>query len=870
MSSASERRWSEIRQRFDEARSLSAAERERWLERLGVEDAELAAELVAMFAADSRLGDRIERGVGALADDAPEGAAAPGGRQTGRRLGAWTLGELLGTGGMGTVYAAERSDGAFEQAAAVKLLRRSVDTEEGRLRFLRERQVLARLDHPAIVRVLDGGVSGEGEPWFALERVRGVAITRFVAEHGLELRPCLELFLQVCDAVDAAHRQLVVHRDLKPANVLVTDDGRVKLLDFGIAKLLEDDVGLTRTDERLLTPEYAAPEQLRGEAVATTTDVYALGVLLHQLLCGELPYDARGRSISEILVARERGSPPLPSATLRRRGDDRENQRRAAAVAGDLDAIVAKALRPEPEARYGSAAALSTDLRRALDGRPVEARAGTRRYRLARFVRRHRTAVALGGFAAAALVLGLMAALAQARIARVERDRARVAAARAEAVAGFLSGLFRDADPARTRGDKLTALELLERGAEQIERELGAEPEVRAALDTILGGVLRDLGRNEPARRSLERALAEREARYGADAQVTADTLHELAVLDRIEGRFDEAAARAQRALAIRERTLAPDHVDLARTCAALGTIHRVRGESAEARRLLERAVAIGERLQPRPAEAGRWQNNLGLVLLDAGEVDGARAAFERSLAWIEAADGPRSPLLALPLDNLGNALRQLGRQAEALPRLVRALELVEASWGASHPQYGTALNSLGDLLSDLGRNEEAIPHLRRAAEVDRVALGEVHPWIAWPLTNEAECLVALGRPREAIPLIERALALRRKSGDEESSEVALSIVDLGKAKLAAGDLAGAEPLLVEGLAKTRTAFEPTSLALAETLVALADCRERRGDRAEAHALWSEALPIFRSALPAGHASLVAAESAIARLARAL
>ncbi len=843
-------RWREVRAAFDRLAPLAEADRETELAALALRDAELAREARSLLAAEAR-------DAGFLAAPAVAAAAAgEGGDRRGERVGPWELLAPLGAGGMGRVYLARRADRSFDKLVAVKFVHAELLSPHLRERFAAERQALAGLEHPGIARLLDGGESASGEPYLVLELVEGRSLLDYAAQKELPRRRRIEIFLQVLAAVAHAHRHLVVHRDLKPANILVTDLGEAKLLDFGVAKILAAEGaggdgsgdGATRTALRALTPEYASPEQILGGATTTATDIYALGVVLFELTTGRRPYRVPTGAPEEWADA------ALHQEVEHVRGLGR-----------DLDAIVRRALRKEPAERYPTVDAFAEDLHRLLEGRPVAARRGNLLYRAAKFAGRHRAALVASTLALALIVATLVVSAAR---LRRERDRATLEAETARSVAGFLAAIFQNADPARTRGARLTAREILEQGALRIERDLAAQPAVQAQLLTVLGAVERDLGLREPARTLLEKALALREAGTAGDELARAESIYELGVLDRLDGELERAQERLEQALALREPRLPPDDPEVARTLAALSAVFRQQGEVDRALPLVERALETARQggAGIPSAEAGRWLNNLGLLHQDAGDYDKARAAFVESLAILDGSEGPDSPLPAIPLDNLGQVLRQMGRAEEALPYHERAADLVKRTWGAEHPQYGTALNSLGTTLVALDRQGEAIERFERAAAVYTAALGPEHPYVAWPLRNQAEALLSLGRPQEALPLFERALAIRRAAYGEAHPDTAQSLTDLGLGYAALGDLDAAERWLREGLKQSRASLEPANLGLAEAEIFLADLLVRRRRPEEARALYAEALPILRAAMPADDPRILAVEAQLSKL----
>ena len=416
-------RWRRIAGLFDELVELGPVPRSRRLDGIAATEPELAGAVRRLLAADDTERRLLETPLELAAPRVEVGEAT---EPPPERAGPYRIAGLLGSGGMADVYAAERDDGAFDQRAAIKVLRRGLDTADILARFLRERRILARLEHPAIARLLDGGALGDGRPYLVMERVDGRPIHLYAEENALSVEERLRLLLAACDAVGYAHRNLVVHRDLKPSNVLVSAGGEVKLLDFGIAKLLGPDLGGAQTvrEVRVLTPAYAAPEQLAGEPTTTATDVWGLGALAFELLVGEPPLARLASSRSGDPPALATEPPPRASSrVLELSAASVEGRRRAARLRGDLDTILEKALAVDPARRYLSAEALAEDLRRHLDGRPVRARPASLGYRAGKFLRRHRAGVAAALLGVGSLAIGGGVALWEARIAARERAR---------------------------------------------------------------------------------------------------------------------------------------------------------------------------------------------------------------------------------------------------------------------------------------------------------------------------------------------------------------------------------------------------------------------------------------------------------------
>ena len=523
MSAGSEDRLREAAEVFGELIDEPPADVARRLEGLQERDPELAAVVRDLLRADAEAGSFLEEGPRAYARGVFEESS---GSAAGEHIGPYVLVSLLGRGGMGEVWVAERRDGQFEQNVALKLLRRGIDSEGIRRRFLQERQVLARLDHPNIARLLDGGEASDGRPYFVMELVEGEPITKFSREHEASVEERLRLVATCAEATAAAHRRLVVHRDIKPSNVLVSGDGRVKLLDFGIAKVLSDDAASTqwtRAEERVLTPTYAAPEQILGDPVTTATDVYALGVVLYELLTGAPPHDRTSRSAAKLAAQVERETLERPSRAVTASGgtDARSSRRLARRLEGDVDAIVQKALRREPERRYPGAAELGEDLRRHLAGLRVEARPDTLAYRAGKFIRRHRAGVAAAVLVVLALVAGLAATLAGAgRASRTPSGR--------NASRSFWWGCFRartlSMPEAKRFGPRLFRLRHPpDRGGSA--RRAGGS----GVLYDVVARIQTGLGSIPEAQALAQRALAERRRLFGKDDPRTMQSLVTLA-----------------------------------------------------------------------------------------------------------------------------------------------------------------------------------------------------------------------------------------------------------------------------------------------------------------------------------------------------
>ncbi|MET0552696.1 MAG: serine/threonine-protein kinase [Vicinamibacteria bacterium] len=714
---------------------LDAAARTRRLQAMAADDPERAARLAALLAADETSEGPLERLRSPLASAAERlletDAAMPA------QLGAWRLAERLGAGGMGEVWRAERAAGGFAQPAAVKLVRAGFASSHLIARFELERQVLARLSHPAIAAVFDGGVAPDGRPWFAMELVEGVPLTDFARERALPLADVLRLFTSVCDAVDFAHRSLVVHRDLKPSNILVTAAGQVKLLDFGLAKLLEPELDprLTRTEMRALTPAYAAPEQVLGEPVTTATDVFALGVLLYELLTGGLPHDRRAPTTAALAEEVARETVEKPSARVRRR--DASAVRQARRLAGDLDTIVLRALHREPARRYPSAAALAEDLRRHLDGQPVLARPDSARYRAGKFVRRHRLGLTAAVLVLVSLVGGLSVALVQARRARAEAARARVEAerARSEVVRNtrmhrFYESILLDASPVmRQRTEPVSMLEAVRAAHPRVATEFADAPEIAANFFLVFSNIELmndDLPRAEPL---VEKALAVALTVPAGDTDLVglvAEAHRNLGELRRKQRRLDEA----ERYLAEGRRRIEahlsahPDDPNrgnwlIAATLNRLvGQLLTERGRPGEALPLLERELVLKARVEKPDALAwGTAYYHLAAARGGAGQHEAAEEALRRAFEFHDRHLRPEDHRYAYLYSAGADIAAGRGDLALALERADRALAIARLA-GERHPAFGPALWKGADALRRQGRTAEARARLQQALDL--------------------------------------------------------------------------------------------------------------------------------------------------------
>jgi serine/threonine-protein kinase len=684
------------------------------------------------------------------------------------------LDQRIGQGGMGSVWSARRSDGRFEGTAAIKLLNLSLVDPVGSERFRREGTVLARVNHPNIGRLLDAGVAPSGQPYLVLERVEGERIDQYCDTRHLEPAARITLFLDVLAAVGHAHANLIVHRDIKPSNILVTAEGTVKLLDFGIAKLLQDEAGaaertLTEQGVSLLTPEYAAPEQASGGNVTTATDIYSLGVLLYQLLSGRHPTGESARSPAEHLRAITDAEPHRLSSVA-----PPQLQR---LYRGDLETIVATALKKNPAERYATATAFADDLRRYLRHEPISARPDSFTYRASKFVRRHRAGVAM----AAILVVGIaVAVIREFRLREIAQSETRTA----RAVEQYLLTVFGAADPylpQDTSAARSSARELLDRGVQRLDTALAGQPEVRARLRTVLGRIYGNLGLYDQAANQVQLALAEQRKLTGDRHAAIAAIEDELGQVRYHQGRMEEADSLLTTALELRRSLLGNEDSATAATMEHLAKVRRDRNDFPSAETLVRDALATRVALDTGPSLAtASTQHLLAEVLSGQGGDSAAAPLYRSALETRERLAGPGHPLVAATLFNLALTERRLGRieAAESLYR--RSLDIEERSLGKDHPGIAATLNGLADLLQKATpRSQEAESLLRRALEINRRAYGERHPEVSTNLGNLAVVVRDRGDFAEADRLLHQALKIDEAVFGPEHSYVGYDLNEI-------------------------------------------------------------------------------------------
>ncbi len=785
----------------------------------------------------------------------------------GDRIGPYRVLRTLGIGGMGEVYLAERADAQFDQQVAIKVVHGGALATGMHSRLKLERQILAQLDHPNIAHLLDGGALPDGSAYIVMEYVDGVAIDAFCDLHRLDIAARLQLFQTVCAAVHYAHQNLIVHRDLKPSNILVTEAGVPKLLDFGIAKLLDDrqaghhTLAVTHADIRIMTPDHASPEQVRGQAITTSSDVYVLGVLLYKLLSGYGPFVISSVRLTDIERAICEKDPPPPSLAVstddspeaRRMADLRSTspKRLRRSLAGDLDTIVLMAMRKEPERRYGSAQQMAGDIQRYLEGRPVIARRDTMSYRSAKFVRRHWLPVAAG--AAAALLVMAFAAMTYLQSLRIgaerdraaqQRERAEHERARAEEVSRFLVNLFKLSDPEQNRGNRVTARELLDSAAKSLQASLQDQPATKAALLSTVGAVYDSLGQYQDAlpvldeslqlqaqsadgaridtllemgrarigagnlpgaEEPLQEALHLAQSNFGAASVETGHALWNLGMLRLQQGQFIEAKELFIRSLGILETSRAPQ-TDVSAVLSDLARMYSREQKWALAKQTYERALEIDRRVlgDDHPRVAIRLQN-LAVVAQNMGDLKLAEALYRDAIQRQQRIYGDRHPETLVAKGNYGLLLQHEGRLAEAEPLLRDAVSDTLALYGPEHYKVGYARVSLAILLHDEGDLAAAESEFRQALAIYDKSLPPSHQNRASLLMNFARLLVDRGKFAEALAKSDESLSIWTATSISSSPWTAQAhaihayvLEHMNKSREAAQELQEALPVLLK------------------------------------------------------------------------
>ncbi len=769
--------WARVEVIFDRAQELDGPARVAFLESACAGDPDLRTEVEGLLRAAELSDDFLEVPVGqAFGEQLGPilGKLAGHPSRKGKRIGAFRIVEPIGHGGMGRIFRAERADGAFSQQVALKILRWEIADDEAVTRFQSERQLLASLQHPGIARLLDGGVTEDGLPYLVMELVEGIPIDDYCRERRLSLEDRLRLFQRVCGAVQFAHGNLVVHRDLKPSNILVADDGSVKLLDFGIAKLLEGPGSVGETQWRPLTPGYAAPEQITGEPLSTATDVYALGVILHQLLTGSRPHESDPATITQLTRRIVEEDPTTPSHRVREGTAGIPADRWAKSLRGDLDSIVLKALRRRPSQRYSSAEALSEDIDRHLTRRPVRARRRGRAYVVGRFVSRHRLPVFASIGIVVAIALGVASTQIQARRAIAEAERA-------QNVSEMILSLFEFADPYEgAPGGEYRAEDLLDRGLELADTRLANDPETLAPMLVWIGAGYDAVGARMKARTTVERAEAL--SRQHAPGLPLARSLTMLGVFANDEYRFETAAVLLTEAWQIRVALGDTASADAGRVRAHLGrTFARADAEAALVHVDAAKEL-IGKEADPNSSAMLNLEGTRAEIYRNLGELAVAESIYVEVVDRWRALDPSGPSEISSPLNNLAIVRRQQGDLKGAEIAYREALEVLNRFSGAAHPTTLRVRSNLAGTLGRAGDLAGAEALLLENIEAVRTEFPERVDDIANRLAALGGAYLVWGRPADAATVFRESVEHHRAAGPAAVASEAMTRLKLSVA----------------------------------------------------------------------------------------
>jgi len=717
--------WRLVSPYLDQALDMSERERDAWLESLRATDATIA-DLVQNLLDEQRAlnGERFLE----------QGPVPVAGLNTlsNRSIGAYQLIKVIGQGGMGSVWLAQRSDGRFERHAAVKFLNTALAAGSGAERFKREGSILGRLCHPNIADLLDAGVTADGQPYLVLEYIEGLPLSEYCDQHQLDIDSRIRLFLDVLKAVAHAHANLVVHRDIKPSNVLVTIDGHVKLLDFGIAKMLADESHpgeptlLTAEGGGALTPQFAAPEQITGGSITTATDVYGLGVLLYLLLTGRHPAGPLSRSTAELVRSIVETEPSRPSSAIALSAADSNAENRSSTadklrrkLRGDLDTIIGKALKKEPGERYASVQALADDLQRYLSSEPISARPDTFHYRAGKFVRRNRTAVSLTALAVLAILFGTAATLLQARSARRQRDAALRERDHANRIADFMTNMFKISDPSETVGRGVTAREILDKASTEIEQGLADDPMLQAQMMQTMGTAYLNLGFYERSHFLLERAISISKSAGGPENQVTLSCMNDFAGLLTQEGKYADAEKLQRETLEVQRRVLGPEHLDTLITMGDLSGTIALRGDRLHEAEKLGREVLEKERrvLGPENRHTLIAMDSLAAILGTEGKLSESEQLGAETIELERRVFGPDHLLVLNTMGNQADTLYLMGKYPEAQRILQQTLDIQLRVLGPDHPETARSIYNLACVAARQGKRDEVFSLLDRSID---------------------------------------------------------------------------------------------------------------------------------------------------------
>jgi eukaryotic-like serine/threonine-protein kinase len=802
-------RWQRMQTLFHKAADLPPASQHAFLKENCGDDQALFSEVVSLLREDGEASSMLERDVAHVAHQVLGNNSSPAIEQFGR----YSIKRTLGAGGMGIVYLAERED--LGSLVAIKILRDAWLSPARRERFAFEQRTLAQLNHRSIARLYDADTSPDGTPFFAMEYVEGAPLTAYCVERHCNIEERLKLFRDVCEAVVYAQQHAVIHRDLKPSNILVKEDGTVRLLDFGIAKQLEvlgEAVDQTMTGLRLMTPAYASPEQIRGEQVGIQTDVYSLGVVLYELLCGRLPFDLSSKTPAQAEKVLTEQEPERPSLVANRSaaqsGQTHNSSLASRSSWSDLDVLCLTAMHKDRRRRYASAEALLRDVDHYLKGEPLEAQPDSARYRIRKFVMRNRRAV-MAAAAALALTAGLIAFFTL-RLT-IARNAALAQAARTQRIQKFMTNLFQGGDEAAGPADSLRVVTLLDRGVQEA-HSLNAEPMVQAELYETLGGIYQKLGKLDQANTLLQSALDSHKSHSGADSPEVAQTLVAIGQLRSDQARLEEAEKFTQQGLEMERRHLPADSPAVVRGMISYGRVLAQRGSYEHAIQVLNNAVNIETKPGRSQADLVNSLSALAEANYSAGHYPVADSLYRRVLEMHRRMHGERHPAVADDLGNIAAIQQDLGFYTEAEKFDRQALDITQGYYGKEHPKTAINLTMLGRALEFENKFDESDAMLKQALAIQERVYGPVHPSVAETL-NELAANESMRNDMDgAIVQFRRVAEIYRSIYGDRHYLVAIALANVASQYMDKKDYASAEPIFRDVIRRLTEALPPDNV----------------------------------------------------------
>jgi serine/threonine-protein kinase len=799
-------RLNKVRELFDEASNLSAEERELYLTSKCADDPELKKEVQSLFNSFENTKDFLEEPL-TIVEQNKSNFVDP---YIGKQIGNYIIDGEAGIGGMGIVYTGKRNDKEFEQKVAIKILKHGITSEYLLKRFQIERQTLANLQHQNIARLLDGGRTSDGLPYLVMEFVDGIPITEYCNENKLDIAKRLNLFREVCTAVQYAHQNLVIHRDLKPGNILVTKDGIPKLLDFGIAKLIDEELvdnneGLTRTGVWHLTPEYASPEQIKGEKITTASDIYSLGVLLYQILTGIQPYNITNNSPSAIskVITEERILKPseriIQSSKIKANDQFINPDKISANLKGDLDNIVLKAMHKDPLKRYVSVEQFSEDIRRHLIGLPVIAQKDSASYRLSKFIQRHKVGfVSSVGFIVF-LIASLIAIIWQAKVASNERDKAKLEAQKVETVNKFLQDMLSSVDPTEI-GRDVKVYDVLRKSALDVEKGFKYQPGIEASIQKTIGRTLTNLGEYGEAKPHLLRSLLLNEKVYGKQSNQASESNYELALYYHWTGELKIADSLYKKSLQIFRSNKDVSIRSLASTLNDYGILKSDFAEFAESKKMYMEALNILlENYGEKDRDVASLYNNLAIVMQEQKDLDRAEKYFHKALDLNIELFGENRPEVSSNYNNLAYIYVDKEDFTKAEEYFIKSLELKKKYYGIDHSYIGFALLNLGGLEFRIGKINESEKYILDAIRNLIISVNDDHIWLGMSYYWYGKILIEKSKYLEAENYLLKSLLINKKNYPPDHPNIISSSAELGVVSFHLNRFAESEKLLVYG-----------------------------------------------------------------------